>query len=104
MAAGATPLDGVEGCGTRSVHAPRTASFAASAKNATNAGPRRAGQILVADAGEARDDRLERRAGIDERREALANAHRAFAVERHARGSDLDDAICRRVEPRRFEV
>ena len=66
--------------------------------------PWRAGQILVADAGEARDDRLERRAGIDERGEALANAHRAFAVERHARGADLDDAICGRVEPGRFEV
>jgi len=64
----------------------------------------RAREVLVTDAGEARDDALERRAGIYEAAEALTNGDGAVQVETYAHRTDLDDAVRGRIESGRLEV
>src|SRR5207245_8198036 len=65
---------------------------------------RRAGEVLVMDAREARDRRVQRLAGVHEGRETLADGEDAVRVERDTRGADLDDALDRRVEPGGLQV
>jgi len=64
----------------------------------------RANEIGVANAGEARDDRGERGARVDEGAEALADGDSAVCGEVDARGADLDDAVAVRVETGGLEI
>lgn len=67
-------------------------------------GRRRTDEVVVRDAGEARDGAVQRLAGIDERAEAFADRDAAVGRERDARGADLDDAVVRGVEAGCLEI
>lgn len=64
----------------------------------------RAAEVIVADAGEARDRALEIAAWIDERGEALAGNKPAVGGPFESDSADLDDAVARRVEAGGLEV
>ena len=67
-------------------------------------GRRCAGEVGLADPGEARDDARQRAAGVHEGLEALADLERPIRREADARRADLDDPLGRRVEPGRLDV